>query len=54
MGNKDCVTRLHNIIIKEKGWNSNDVFQAAEKSSFCGVYFVIFDIAERLHVQNVI
>ena len=33
LGNKDCVTRLHHLVTS---WNSNEAFQAAEKSGFCG------------------
>ena len=28
-------TRLHYLATKEKGWNSNKAFQAAEKGGFC-------------------
>ena len=35
------MTRLHHLVTKEKAWNSNEVFQAAEKSGFCGREHII-------------
>ena len=37
VGNKDCVTTLYHLLVKKKGWNSNEAFQAAEKSGYWGV-----------------
>ena len=49
---------LRNLVTKEKGWNSNEAFLAAEKSSFCGrkllpfVCTLGFVTADRFHGQN--
>ena len=48
--------RLGHLVTKEKGWNSNEVFQAAEEKwervTPSGVYFGLCNFADRLYAHK--